>query len=309
MDSLASACGKSFLCGEHAVVYGVPALAVPLPDLRAEAQVKSIIGPCRIMAPDLDLDLQVNPHDPDPHPLVTTVLSALGHFEQPLPDATITVSSQIPIGRGLGSGSAISAAIFRALAGFYGLEPAKAEELAFIHQIDTIYHGRPSGIDGAVVSHERALRFVRGEKPVFLDLPTGWSLLIADSGISSPTHLMVNGLRERYDQAPHRYDLLMTAIGALSRQVEIALKTDAMRIVGRLLNRNQALLNELGVSTPRIEELAQTARDAGALGAKLSGAGGGGVVIALTQGQPEQNQEILAAWQAKGVERSWSVDY
>lgn len=305
-ESVASACGKAILCGEHAVVYGVPALAVPLPGLRASARILEITGPCRLEAPDLGLSLLIQPDEPDPHPLVTTVLSALGHFEHALPNALITVSSQIPIGRGLGSGTAITAALFRGLAKFLGRPVEQAEELAFIQQIETLYHGRPSGIDGAVISHERALCFTRGEKPRFLELPGGWSLLIADSAESTPTHVMVNGLRERYDLAPHRYDLLFTAIGALTRQVEVALKSEAYRIVGSLLNRNHELLKEIGISTPRLDELTAAAREAGALGAKLSGAGGGGVVIALTQ---DRQTEILAAWKQLGVTRSYRVDY
>ena len=300
----ASACGKVILCGEHAVVYGVPALALPLLQLRAIAEIREDGRPCSLLAPDLNLDLVVSPEVS--HPLVTTVLSALGHFDSPMPAAQIKVSSQIPIGRGLGSGTAISAAIFRALANYFGRSVERAEEQAFIHQIETLYHGRPSGIDGAVIGYERALRFVRGKRPEFLDLPTGWSLLIADSGETTPTHVMVNGLRTRRDADPQLYDPLIATIGDLSRQAEVCLKCNAMVLLGQFLNRNHDLLCQLGLSTPRLDELVDIARAAGALGAKLSGGGGGGVLIALTR---DRAREIEAAWRAAGVRNCWRLDY
>ncbi|HEY9839380.1 MAG TPA: mevalonate kinase, partial [Candidatus Obscuribacterales bacterium] len=293
--------------GEHAVVYGQPALALPLPQLRAEAEIIAHTGPCRLEAPDLDLNLSVGQESD--HPLVTTVLSALGHFEQPVPEVLFRIRSEIPIGRGLGSGTAISAAIFRAVKAYYGMVSDRTEEESFIQQIETLYHGRPSGIDAAVISYEKALRFERGHKALPLELPGGWSLLIADSGESTPTHVMVNDLHERHAAAPHRYDLLFTAVGALCRKAEVALKTGSYRILGRLMNQNHLLLQEMGISTPRLDELVGCAREAGALGAKLSGGGGGGVVIALCPEQSDRSAEILAAWQAAGVTRSYQIHF
>lgn len=300
----ASACGKVILCGEHAVVYGTPALALPLPQLRAVAEIREDGRPCSLLAPDLNLDLLVSPEQS--HPLVTTVLSALGHFDSPLPAAQIKVSSQIPIGRGLGSGTAISAAIFRALANYFGRTVERAEEQAFIHQIETLYHGRPSGIDGAMIGHERALCFVRGQRPRFLELPTGWSLLIADSGETTPTHVMVNGLRQRRDADPQRYDPLIAAIGELCQQAEVCLKNNQMDQLGQLLNHNHDLLCQLGISTPRLDALVDAALAAGELGAKLSGGGGGGVLFAITQ---DRAQEIEAAWHEARVSDCWRIDY
>lgn len=301
----ASACGKVILCGEHAVVYGQPALALPLPQLRASAVIRPVRGACRLVAPDLELELEIRPDQAEAaaqHTLVTTLLSALGHFELGLSGIELEISSQIPIGRGLGSGTAISAAIFRAVAAYASRTVERAEELAFIHQIETLYHGRPSGIDGAIVSHEQALCFVKGSRPRALDLPQAGYLLIADSGLSVPTHVMVNQLRERHDALPHRYELLFTAIGEICRQAEITLQTSALRTLGRLLSRNHHLLQEIGVSSPRLDQLVQAALAGGALGAKLSGGGGGGVVIALCLEQPES---IEAAWRRQGVERIW----
>lgn len=300
----ASACGKVILCGEHASVYGQPALALPLPQLRAQAEMFSRPGPCRLLAPDLKLALTLS--EAESHPLAVTVMSAAGHFDQPLPEAEIKIHSAIPIGRGLGSGSAISAALFRAMGRYYGMIHDRAEEESFIQQIETLYHGRPSGIDAAVVSCEHALRFERGKRHQRLDLPSGWSLLIADSGSATPTHVMVNGLRQRYEQAPHRYDLLFTAVGALTGKAEVALKTASFRLLGRLLNQNQRLLDEMEISTPRLNQLIEVARQAGALGAKLSGGGGGGVLIALTL---DRQAEITAAWKSAGVTHVYRLDY
>lgn len=300
----ASACGKVILCGEHAVVYGQPALALPLTQLRADAELVSRPGPAMLHAPDLGLSLTLTPDQE--HPLAVTLLSAFGHFDQPLAEIELTVRSLIPIGRGLGSGSAISAAIFRAVAKFLGMIHDRTEEESFIQQIETLYHGRPSGIDAAVVSCEKAIRFQTGRKPALLEVPAGWSLMIGDSGESAPTHVMVNGLRQRHDEAPHRYDLLFTAVGALCGKAEVALKTEAWRILGRLMNQNQRLLQEMSISTPRLDLLVQAALDAGALGAKLSGGGGGGVVIALTL---DRQSAIEAAWLELGVQNIYHLAY
>ncbi len=167
----ASACGKLILCGEHAVVYGYPALAIPLPQLRATARIHEHSGGCVLSAPDLALSWQIDPHQADDaHPLVTTVLSACGHFDEPVPSIQIELQSEIPIGKGLGSGAAMTAAIYRALALYFGRALIKSEELHFIHQIETLYHGTPSGIDGAVIVHEQALCFEKGQSPRFIEL-------------------------------------------------------------------------------------------------------------------------------------------
>ncbi|MGV3525011.1 MAG: mevalonate kinase [Candidatus Sericytochromatia bacterium] len=302
----ASACGKLILCGEHAVVYGQPALALPLPQLRAQASLTETGQPCRLLAPDLDLDLRVDARDPEPHPLVTTLVSACGHFEIPLPAALITVSSALPIARGLGSGTAISAALFRLIRAHAGAQVPLAEEQVFIHQIETLYHGHPSGIDGAVVSQECALRFVRGQKPQPLSLPSGWTLLVADSGEPAPTKLAVGDLRRLREAEPARIQPLIDGIGELVQQAEAALQAQRWPELGQLLSRNHALLRALSVSSARLDALVAAAEGAGALGAKLSGGGRGGVVLALTL---DRAPEIRAAWEALGVARQWELAF
>lgn len=304
----ASACGKVILCGEHAVVYGMPALALPLHSLLATATVSPAAG-CSLQAPDLNWQHRFNStQTPDSeHPLALTFWEGLRHFgllKDPLPAISLSISSQIPIGRGLGSGAAISAAVFRVLAAYAGQPCTLAETLAFVHAQEMRYHGRPSGIDGEVISRAQPLCFVRGAEPESLQIASGAVLLLGDSGPAPPTHEVVGAVRAGFEAEPARYQALFEAIGQLSRQGRAALASGHWAELGQCLNQNHQLLQALQVSSPRLDQLVQTAQDAGAWGAKLSGAGRGGLALALCS--PSGLARVEATWQALGV-RCWQL--
>ncbi|MBF2055390.1 MAG: mevalonate kinase [Candidatus Sericytochromatia bacterium] len=304
----ASACGKVILCGEHAVVYGMPALALPLHNLQATATASPAAG-CSLHAPDLSWQHCFNStQTPDSaHPLALTLWEGLRHFgllNDSLPAAAVHVSSQIPIGRGLGSGAAISAALFRVLAAYAGQPCILAETLAFVHAQEMRYHGRPSGIDGEVISRAQPLCFVRGAAPESLQIASGAVLLLGDSGPAPPTHEVVGAVRAGFEADPTHYQALFEAIGQLSRSARAALASGDWPELGQCLNQNHQLLQALQVSSPRLDQLVQTAQDAGAWGAKLSGAGRGGLALALCS--PAKLAWVEAAWQALDV-RCWQL--
>jgi len=279
-----SAPGKVILFGEHAVVYERPAIAVPVTQVRATATVEPAPSGSglTLIASDLGKSLSLTTA-PQNEPLATAARLTLSHLSSLEPDATLTVSSTIPIASGLGSGAAISTALVRALAGFLGhtLEPAEISTLVF--EVEKIHHGTPSGIDNTVVAYEQPVYFVRGHPVERLIVAAPFTLLIGDTGTRSPTRSVVKHVRRAWKRNPARCDALFDQIGDITDEARRAIETGDIDALGPLMDENHALLIELGVSSPQLDELVETARLFGALGAKLSGAGRGGNMIALVE--------------------------
>ncbi|MEI7770552.1 MAG: mevalonate kinase [Chloroflexales bacterium] len=300
-----SAPAKLILCGEHAVVYNRPAIALPLGDVRAYAEARP--GPpgtgLRFVAPDLGASwgLADDPHNP----LSELAAAALAHLDIPAPDMTLSLCSDIPIAGGMGSGAAIGAALVRALAAQAGRELPPAEVSALVYASEGRYHGTPSGIDNTVIAYEQAIWFQRRPPaspliaPVAIGAPL--TLVVGDTGVRSATHMPVGSVRERWQADPPAYEALFDAVGELVARARDALAAGDLAALGAILDANQRLLAQIGVSSPDLEQLIGVARAAGALGAKLSGAGWGGVMIALAPIGAQD--EIAAALRAAGAAR------
>lgn len=285
----ATAPGKIILFGEHAVVYGRPAIAVPV----AEVQARAALHPAgsgtgfRITAPDLGKDYDLAEADPD-DPLATIVQATLQYLNQAAPpEATLKVSSTIPLGRGLGSGAAISTAIVRSLAQFLHHSLAPAEVSSLVYEVEKLYHGTPSGIDNTVVAFEQPVYFIKGRPIQRMRVKHPLTLVVGDTGIVAPTHMVVGDLRRSWQAKPERYEGYFDEVGVIVNQARVAIEEGRLGVmaIGELMNENQELLESLGVSSPELDGLIQVARQAGALGAKLSGAGWGGNMIALAEPQ------------------------
>ena len=279
--------GKVILTGEHAVVYDQPAIAAPVNEVRARAAIEANpdaeTGKVRIIAPDISLDTSLGDMPAD-HPIATVfreVKQELGI--DALPALTLTVSSTIPIAAGLGSGAAISVAVSRALSAFLGtpLSDESVSRIAF--ETDHYYHGTPSGIDNTVISYARLVFFTRGKPIEMLTNAQPFTLVIADSGEKSLTGKVVHGLRTRVEIDPQRYRPVLEKIGTISQAARDAILEGDMVRLGILLSDNHFLLQQLGVSSTNLDQLVRIAHEAGALGAKLSGAGSGGNMIALVK--------------------------
>ncbi|GIK57822.1 MAG: mevalonate kinase [Chloroflexi bacterium] len=283
----ASAPGKIILFGEHAVVYGRPAIAIPLSQLRATAVVASATQPgIRLIAPDLGQNVLLADAPPDDPiaAVIREVQTAVGQSN--LPDITITVSSQIPIASGLGSGAAITAAVVRALAEFLGLAhlATPAWVSALTYEVEKIHHGTPSGIDNTVVAYEMPVYFVRQQpqnhiEPFTVARPL--HLLVADTGVRSSTKIAVGDVRRQWQEHPAKFEALFDGCGRIAQAARAAIETGDVAALGPLMQENHALLQEMTVSSPELDRLVTAAIAAGALGAKLSGAGRGGNMIAL----------------------------
>ena len=297
----ATAPGKVILLGEHAVVYGRPAIAVPIWQAVATAHVETRAdgAGCVIVARDLGQQLRLAEHD-DSQPLALVTRLALAELGLALdPDWTITVYSAIPIASGLGSGAALSTALVRALFAHAGQEAAPETVSAIVYASERIYHGTPSGIDNTVIAYGAPIWFVSGQPPAAFRPPSPFTLVVAHTGIASPTRATVGAVRQAWQAAPARFEARFDAIAALVTAGRGALQRGDWRLLGMLMDENQALLEELDVSLPALEQLIAAARQAGALGAKLSGGGRGGNMLALVE--EDAAAAVAAALRASGA--------
>ena len=298
----ASACAKIILCGEHAVVYGRPAIALPISHLRTRATVAPGSGPFRICAPDIhaEFDLSTDPT----RPLSIVARRTFEYLGQPPAPAVLTVKSDIPPSSHLGSSASVAVAGARAIAAYCGsaLPPADASRLAF--EAEKIYHGSPSGIDNTVIAYEQPVWFVRTpEEPqiVVVEAPRP-CLVIGDTGIVTPTRVPVGDVRRAWEAQPARYEDLFDQIAAVVAGARAALLAGDWPRLGQWLNANHALLQSLGVSCSELDQLCAAALQAGALGAKMSGGGRGGNMIALARDEQHAG-ELRAALRTAGAAR------
>jgi mevalonate kinase len=219
------------------------------------------------------------------------VRATLAHFRTQEPDATITITSTIPIASGMGSGAAVSTAIARALAGHLGHTLNNDILSALVFEVERLYHGTPSGVDNTVIAHARPVFFVKNRLVEIFAVKSPLRLLIADTGVPSPTKLTVGEVRTAWETNREKYDAWFRQIGQIALMARAAIIAGEHFALGALMDGNQWLLEQIGVSSPEIGQLVQAARRAGALGVKLSGAGRGGNVVALTT---EQTQNTIA---------------
>jgi mevalonate kinase len=299
----ATAPGKVIWFGEHAVVYGRAAIAAPVTQVRASAVVCAGDVPgVRLLAPDLGADFLLD-GAAENEPLATAVrlVQTAAGLSQ-LPNLTITVSSSIPIASGLGSGAATAAALIRALALYLERPDLAGHEhvSALTYQVEQFYHGTPSGIDNTVVAYEQPVYFVRRRPRNVIETFTvarPLRLLIADTGFTSSTRVVVDDVRRQWQEEPDRLEALFDGCGRISEAARRAIEEGDEVRVGSLMQQNHLLLQQMTVSSPELDHLVAVAVAAGALGAKLSGAGRGGNMIALV-GEENETAVRQALWHA-----------
>jgi hydroxymethylglutaryl-CoA reductase len=296
--------GKVILFGEHAVVHGQPAIAAALDrGIRvAVTERDADDGPVlRSNNAALPTRCRPDPGGEGPERLrqaLAVLRDALGPRARRL---HFSVDGAIPAGAGLGSSAALAVALLR---GAHALFDRTLDDDALIERafaLERVFHGNPSGVDhttivrGGVLLYEREAGAAVG-RATALTLPRPLRLAVAVAGPHAGTANAVGALRDRARRHPAHYQHLYDGIGALARAARTHLEAGAFGAVGELMDLNQGLLNALGVSTPAIESLCAIARERGASGAKLSGAGGGGAVIALVDdGDPEAVVRAFAA--------------
>ena len=279
-----SAPGKIILFGEHAVVYGRPALAVPVTQVQAEVRVSESERPgVWINAPDVGLHAELNLL-PSDHPVAAVIhnLFFLSRLS-PLPNLKIEIASTIPVASGLGSGAAVTVALTRALASHLQTSFSDEEVNAFAYEIEKIHHGTPSGIDNTVVTYAYPVYFVKGQPVEIFKVGAPFTLVIGNTGISAPTRESVADVRKLWETDQKRWERVFDEVGEISFLARRVIEQGWINMLGELMDENQLLLKEMTVSSPELNRLVDAARRAGALGAKLSGGGRGGNMIALVE--------------------------
>jgi len=287
------ASGKVILLGEHAVVYGVPALAVGISRGAMARVTRQDEGPSVLRLEGLPVDLRADDEERDLSRGFRAVLEAArvqGSF-------LVEARADLPPGAGLGCSAALGVALARAL------DPTANASLVAERamQWERVFHGNPSGVDTAVSAEGGCIYFERGRG--FERVETGSPLLlcVGHTGTISSTKSMVEGVARLRERRPEVVAKSFEGIRSLVRNARLALEAGDVRALGQLMDLNQMLLSGLFLSTQEIERLCALARDAGALGAKLTGAGGGGCVAALVENRDTADR-VLRAWKEAGFE-------
>jgi mevalonate kinase len=288
------ACAKSILLGEHVVVYGSPALALPVHSVGTTARVTRRTNPDEPMlttdAPLADASMA--------HRLLEESAMRLGLSDRLL-EWRIEVSSTIPMGQGLGSSAALGCALVGALSKVAGLEMTVEELNAHVFALEGHVHGTPSGIDNTVVTYEVPIAYQKGEPLRMVPWPSGCHIVLASSGQIGSTRDAVDGVSRWKEMHPSEFDAVFDrATDAVAAGLEAFQESDPVAL-GDAMNINHECLQQLGVSTPALDRLVGVARDAGALGAKLTGAGLGGFIVVLTT--PQHGQSMEAALSRAGA--------
>ncbi|TFD32240.1 hydroxymethylglutaryl-CoA reductase, degradative [Cryobacterium cryoconiti] len=293
--------GKIILLGEHSVVYGYHAIAAPI-GLSVRAQVTRQASLRAPVIADWDSDGSVRePLRADlSHRVAALIASRLGVSAA---GVRVDVFSHLPRASGLGASAAFAVAVIRAVADSFQLTISDAEVSSLAFECEQIVHGTPSGIDNTVATFGRSVLFQKTDAPgghtirdIFTPHPI--PIVIGLSGVESLTAQTVGLVRTAWQRNPTRYDAIFSQIDGLVLAGVDALRRGDVAELGELMNINQGLLNALQVSSPEIEALVAIARRAGALGAKLTGGGGGGAMIAIAE--PGGTEPIMAAMRSAG---------
>jgi mevalonate kinase len=250
-------------------------------------------GPSRLLVRGWDIVVHENEQGHD----LARAFRALLDASTPMGPRWVEVETDLPPGGGLGCSAAIGVAIARALEPDLGEPAVQDRAMAW----ECVFHGNPSGVDAAVAARGGCVLFRRGHplEPVRVRGPL--HLCVGNTGSASGTRAMVEGVAHLRARRPEVVDKSFEAIRTLVSNARLAIEAGDRFALGRLMDLNQMLLGGLFVSTPEIERMCALARGAGALGAKLTGAGGGGSVVALVPSQVVA-EEVLAAWKGDGFE-------
>ena len=292
---------KIILFGEHSVVYGHPAIALPLPALHMSAGAQPIAGESTLTSLDWSGPQSRAPQHFSPIRRATAVASEFaGHSGAGL---AVSTRSHFPPQRGLGSSAAAAGAVIRAILDAYQVSATAEELFELTQEAERVAHGRPSGLDAVVTCADSPVHFQAGLVSP-LNLPLDAWITIADSGVTGSTRETVGHVRAQYEAAPRPTGVLLNQLAGSAVSALGAMRAGDMNELGRLMTGAHHVLADLGVSIDELDALVATALASGALGAKLTGGGGGGCIIALADTR-EQAQKIQRALLAAGAADVW----
>ncbi len=258
---------KAILFGEHFVVQGSYAIGAAL---SREIRV-------RISKSDkLSINVQSAQIVLDASRKILDSLGLRGNY-------SIEVDAEIPSSAGLGWSAAYSVALARAAADEKGLTLTPEQASRYAYEGEKVFHGNPSGLDNALCALGGALMFRRGEKPAPIRMGAPLHIVVAYVPRVGVTRDLVAGVSRIKEEKPEFFASLMKKEDALVMRAKDALAKGDIPLIGKLMDENQEYLRQVGVSSPALEEIISLAKKGGAIGAKLTGAGGGGCAIALAR--------------------------
>lgn len=297
--------GKALLLGEHAVVYGHPAVAAAL-DRGVRVVVETGTSGPRVVAPFAGVDAPLSEEAGSPpvcQALERVRLAVAPH----LVDVVLRVEDGLPVGAGLGSSAALSVAVARALADAAGVALSVERVFDVVREAERVFHGTPSGVDQATVARGGILWFKRNMDDIngapqirVLRAGAPFYVVVAMLRPHWGTREAVAALRARRERHRRTMDALLGELGALAEQGAAALERGDLRLLGELMDLAHGILHALGVSSPDLDGLVAFAREHGALGAKLTGAGVGGAIIALVDSNARA-QALVEAFTGYGA--------
>jgi hydroxymethylglutaryl-CoA reductase len=289
--------GKVILLGEHAVVYGRTAIAASI-DRHVTVRLRAAHG-----RPRAGTAAQRRRDAAYADPRTAAALQRAGALLEVDTDALdVSIASTLPTAVGLGSSAALSVALIRALADFAGRRLDTPAVCAAALELEKVFHGFPSGVDNSAAAHGGLITFRSGSVAA-LRGGTPLRLVAALTRAERQTRSVVAALRQRRERDAARHEALFDAIDALASEARDAIAAGRLAALGRLMSGNHELLRALGVSTPELDAMVALAAAHGALGAKLTGGGGGGAMIALAvdDGRHLVDAFTAAGWQAFGI--------
>lgn len=308
---------KIILFGEHAVVYGAPAVAAPVPELAVHvtATRSADRAPGRVLFSAVEQGASGQPgapadgagalREPADRGLQVLVSNTLGVFGIGDRGIDLVIDCGIPTARGLGSSAACGRAVVRALADLFDREVDEATSFDLVQSVERLAHGTPSGVDAAATSAAVPILFRRGSS-----VPLSWGsdavFVIADSGLASSTHDSVAGLRARFDRDPEQRIYFLAQATRLAMGALLDIEEGSLPELGAKLTENHELLRDFGLSTTDLDRLVQVAVSAGARGAKVTGGGAGGCAIALAD-DADAAARISAELRSAGAVATWTL--
>ena len=284
---------KVILLGEHSVVYGRHAIAVPTP-LNIRAKVEDSENGIVLMIPAWGVEYQLNKDPKNRQSFEKPAGAILDQLNLNNKGMTIEVFSDIPRGMGLGGSAAIAVAIIKSLNNHYSLNLSDQEINSMAFESEKVAHGNPSGIDNTMATYGHPLIYRSGDNPLIerLNINEEFSLVLGFTNQEGLTAKTVAHVHTQWKQNKSMFEKIFNEINNLTLQSIQAIQNNDFEYLGQLMNFNHGLLNALQVSTPELERLVMIAREAGAMGAKMTGGGGGGAIVAISD-NPSKIQSAI----------------
>ncbi len=290
-DEMSYGYGKIILTGEHSVVHGTHAVAAPI-TLKMKAKVWDHDKGVRLLIPRWGVEQTIEFGADHKYSIYKSLEMILDHLDLRNRPMNIEVFPEVPRAMGMGGSAALAVAIIRALNKHFelGLGDDDVRRLSF--ESENIVHGGASGIDNTVSTYGNLIMFQKGTPPKMetLMLKEPIPIVIGLSGVESMTSKMVKQVRENAEKHPNWYEQIFKQMDELALASKEAIEKRDLSELGMIMNMNHGYLNTLGVSYPDVESLIEIARNNGALGAKLTGGGGGGAMIALCDSEKMQKK-------------------